>query len=228
MHKKSSAMEPITKFSDINLTNIKGVLLDLDDTLYCYESCHEIAINYCHQHYKNNIDNKISSADFKNLYKQKRNSIVEKLYFNGSCRSRFFAFQAMFEELDIANNFDLAKDYDEMYWNIFINNMNLDKEAFLFLQKCQNLKVNICIVTDMTSIIQVRKLQKLNVVKYIKYLVSSEEVGVEKPNHKIFQTALNKLKLSAKEVVMIGDNEEKDIKGAKLLNIKSYKISIKP
>ena len=134
----------------------------------------------------------------------------------------------MFEELDIANNFDLAKDYDEMYWNIFINNMNLDKEAFLFLQKCQNLKVNICIVTDMTSIIQVRKLQKLNIAKYIKYLVTSEEVGVEKPNHKIFQTALNKLKLSAKEVVMIGDNEEKDIKGAKLLNIKSYKISIKP
>lgn len=227
MHKKSPTMEPITKFSDINLTNIKGVLLDLDDTLYCYENCHELAINHCYQHYKNNIDKKISSADFKNFYQQKRNDVVKKLSFNGSCRSRFFAFQAMFEELDITNNFELAKNYDEIYWDIFINNMNLDNEALLFLQKCQNLKINICIVTDMTAIIQIKKLQKLNVVKYIKYLVTSEEVGIEKPNHKIFQTALNKLNLSSQEVIMIGDNEEKDIKGAQFLGIKSYKILIK-
>jgi putative hydrolase of the HAD superfamily len=133
----------------------------------------------------------------------------------------------MFEELDITNNFELAKNYNEIYWNIFINNMNLDNEALLFLQKCQNLKINICIVTDMTAIIQIKKLQKLNVVKYIKYLVTSEEVGIEKPNHKIFQTALNKLNLSSQEVIMIGDNEEKDIKGAQFLGIKSYKILIK-
>ena len=29
-------------FTDIDLTNYKGVLLDLDDTIYLYDSCHQV------------------------------------------------------------------------------------------------------------------------------------------------------------------------------------------
>ena len=102
--------------------------------------------------------------------------------------------------------------------------MNINKNALLFIQKCRKLNIDICIVTDMIAKIQIRKLQKLGISQYIKYLVTSEEVGVEKPNHKIFQTALNKLDLPSQNVIMIGDNEEKDIKGAESIGIKSYKI----
>ena len=227
MHKISSIMEQITQFSNIDLTVISAVLLDLDDTIYCYDSCHKIAISHCYQHYTNSIDNKISFIDFNIFYNQKRSDVVKKLSSNGSCRSRLFAFQAMFEEIKTDNNFQLAQEYDEIYWNIFIDNMNINKNALLFIQKCRKLNIDICIVTDMIAKIQIRKLQKLGISQYIKYLVTSEEVGVEKPNHKIFQTALNKLDLPSQNVIMIGDNEEKDIKGAESIGIKSYKILIK-
>jgi len=42
----------------------------------------------------------------------------------------------------------------------------------------------------------------------------------------MFKTALKKLKLKPNEVIMIGDSESKDIKGAEALGIRPYKISI--
>ena len=219
-------MEKIIRYPKINLNNVKGVLLDLDNTLYHYDSCHIRAINECHLHYRNNHDKDISFDDFSNIYRKKRDLVTERLSPQGVCRSRLFAFQAMFEEINLDKNFELAKKYDEIYWNTLIKNMVISKDAAIFLQKCQNLNIVICIVSDMIANIQIRKLQKLGVTKNIRYLVTSEEVGTEKPDAKIFQMALDKLGLSAKEVVMIGDSEIKDIKGAQALGIKAYKISI--
>jgi putative hydrolase of the HAD superfamily len=55
-------------------------------------------------------------------------------------------------------------------------------------------------------------------------MLSSEEAGIEKPSPVIFGKALSKLNLKAEEVIMIGDNEEKDILGAEAMGIKSYLI----
>ena len=49
---------------------------------------------------------------------------------------------------------------------------------------------------------------------YFKNITSSENVGVKKPNAKIFQFALNNAHASPSESIMIGDNYEADIMGA--------------
>lgn len=214
------------KFPSINLNGIKGVLLDLDNTLYHYDSSHLKAINECYSHYNNNINKDLSFVDFSNIYRQKRDLVTKRLSPQGACRSRLFAFQAMFEEAKLEGSFELAKEYDEIYWSNLINNMKLAKDASIFLKNCQNLSIDICIVSDMIAHIQVKKIQKLGIAQNIKYLVTSEEVGKEKPDPRIFQTALDKLNLGPKEVIMIGDNENKDIKGAQALGIKSYKVLV--
>ena len=58
--------------------------------------------------------------------------------------------------------------------------------------------------------------------KQIDFLVTSEEVGCEKPNKLIFEKALEKINLENDQVIMIGDSELKDIKGAKNLGIRSF------
>jgi HAD superfamily hydrolase (TIGR01549 family) len=219
-------MEQIIKFPNIDLSNVKGVLLDLDNTLYYYEDCHEKAIEGCYSAYKKQIDEEISLNDFSNKYREKRNIVTKRLSPQGTCRSRFFAFQEMFEEFDLDKNWELAFKYEEIYWSTLIDNILLTEDALALLKECKRLKIDICVVSDMTVNIQVRKLQKLGVSDYIKYLVTSEEVGEEKPSAKMFKTALKKLKLKPNEVIMIGDSESKDIKGAEDLGIKSYKISI--
>jgi putative hydrolase of the HAD superfamily len=132
----------------------------------------------------------------------------------------------MFEEANLERGFELAKKYDEIYWSNLIGNMKLAKDASIFLKNCQDLSIDICIVSDMIAHIQVKKLQKLGIAQNIKYLVTSEEIGAEKPDPRMFQAALNKLNLSPKEVIMIGDSENKDIKGAQALGIKSYKVLV--
>ncbi len=219
-------MEQIIKFPKIDLNGIKGVLLDLDNTLYHYDSCHIKAIAECYSSYKDHLDTDISFNDFSTIYRQKRDVVTKRLSPQGACRSRLFAFQEMFEEFDLDNNWELAAKYEEIYWSSIIKNMTLAKDALIFLKECKKLKIDACIVSDMTANIQIRKLQKLEVGNYIKYLVTSEEVGAEKPDPHMFKATLGKLDLSAKEVIMIGDSESKDIKGAEALGIKSYKISI--
>ena len=217
-------MEMNIKFPKLNLNNIKGVLLDLDNTLYDYDYAHMKAIDACYRKYKININASIDFDNFYNLYRKKRNSITKRLETKGACRSRLFAFQEIFEEQDLKNNWGLALDYEEIYWSTLIKNMILSTDSLLFLQSCKKMHIDVCIVTDMTASIQIRKLQGLGISEYIKYIVTSEEVGVEKPNPKIFQRALKKLNLELEDVIMIGDDENKDIIGSQNLGIKSYKV----
>lgn len=219
-------MENKIKFPKINLANVKAVLMDLDNTLYHYNSCHELAIQECYACYNRDISPNISFAEFSNIYRKNRDLVTKRLSPQGVCRSRLFAFQAMFEEMNLARNWELAKEYDDFYWNSLINHMVIAKDALSFIEKCRSSGIDICIVSDMIANIQISKLQKLGISQGIKYLVTSEEVGVEKPDPRIFQAALNKLDLGPKEVIMIGDCDNKDIKGGQNMGIKSYKVMV--
>jgi putative hydrolase of the HAD superfamily len=54
----------------------------------------------------------------------------------------------------------------------------------------------------------------LNILHYFDDIVSSEEVGVEKPSRKSFETILRISKVHSKNILMVGDDLKKDILGA--------------
>jgi putative hydrolase of the HAD superfamily len=56
-------------------------------------------------------------------------------------------------------------------------------------------------------------------------VVISEENGWRKPSSHIFQDALNKLLVQAKEAVYIGDSPIEDIKGAKQAGLKTVFVA---
>lgn len=60
-------------------------------------------------------------------------------------------------------------------------------------------------------------LQDFGLLRCFKVVVDSTEVGVRKPDPKIFQIAIEKLGIPAKEVTVIGDSFEKDIQPAQSL-----------
>ena len=101
--------------------------------------------------------------------------------------------------------------------------MHLNQDAEWFLKTCKERNIQICVVTDMQAHFQV---QKLKIDNLIDYLVTSEEVGKEKPNPEMFLLALEKLDLQVNDVIMIGDNQKKDIEGARNLGIKAYQINL--
>ncbi len=209
-------------FPDIELSNVKGVLSDLDNTLYNFDVCHAVALKSCYSIY----DFGMTFDAFKARYVEHRRIIIEKLNGLPACRSRALVFQNMFESMGKKHPFIDALRFSDCYWRKFLSVMKVDVKALAFLKDCKKRKIPVCLVTDMLTEIQIKKVKKLRLVPYIAYIASSEEATVEKPDAAIFDLAMSKLGLSASDVIMIGDNPDKDIKGADALNIKSYLVKM--
>jgi len=60
-----------------------------------------------------------------------------------------------------------------------------------------------------------------NIYHYFERVITSESVGVKKPNPKVFNYALQMVKATPNECMMIGDNLEADIQGAINCGIKA-------
>lgn len=212
------------QFPCADLENVKGVLIDIDNTLYEYDFPHQIALDACYVIAKKFCN--LSKANFKLAYRKHRTAVTERLSPQGACRSRFLAFQALFEEERIPAAYEKALELDTLYWKTFIQNMVVLDSAKQFLIACQKRKIPVCAVSDMTVAIQVQKLTQLGLTEYIGYLVTSEETGTEKPDSIMYHTALNKLELTASDVIMLGDHIQKDIHAAESLGIRAYHVII--
>jgi FMN phosphatase YigB (HAD superfamily) len=70
------------------------------------------------------------------------------------------------------------------------------------------------VVTNNSTAEQIEKLRALNIAGYFDTVVISEDVGVTKPDPKIFAIALERIGASPQEVVFVGDNWTNDIAGA--------------
>lgn len=213
-------------FPKIDLSEVKGVLIDLDNTLYAYEPAHLIAIEKCYNAFLGDGLENLSLEEFSGRYRDKRTAVTNRLIPQGVCRSRLFAFQALFEEMKTPQAYNKALKYEMIYWNSLIDAMIVNESALAFLKQCREQSIKVCVVSDMQAHFQIRKLQKLSVDYLIDYLVTSEEVGKEKPAPDIFVAALRKLGLTEADVIMIGDSVSKDIKGAEGLGIKVYKVDV--
>ncbi len=58
--------------------------------------------------------------------------------------------------------------------------------------------------------------------EFFKFLLTSEEVGVEKPHRRMFEMALKNLKLPPDRCLVIGDSYETDVQPARRLGIHSW------
>ncbi len=214
----------IANFNEIDITECKGILLDLDNTIYPYEPTHQAALEHCYQHI-----NKIfpmNYSEFENKFKEAKNQIKTNLKGQAASHSRLLYFQNLFEMLLNRTNSILALEFEDLYWSKFLEIMQADPNACKFIKAAHEKGLKLGIVTDLTAQIQHQKIIKLELANYIDHITSSEEAGAEKPNPKIFEIALNKMKCKPEEVIMIGDDQNKDIKGAENLGIKAYQIEL--
>ena len=91
--------------------------------------------------------------------------------------------------------------------------------------KKHGIKIGIC--SDLTTLIQMRKLVKLELADLFDCVVTSEESGAEKPSDNSFRLVLKKLNVKSENAIMIGDDYEKDILGATAIGIEAIQIGEK-
>jgi putative hydrolase of the HAD superfamily len=156
-------------------------------------------------------------------YHKARKLVQVELGLTAASHNRVLYFQKMLEILDI-NPLEYTLILYSLYWDTFLISMKPFMGIYKFLEKYKD---KICLVTDLTAHIQLRKIKELKLDKYISLMVTSEEAGREKPHPYMFMAALKKMNLKADEICMIGDSFDKDIIGATNLGIDSIWINLK-
>jgi HAD superfamily hydrolase (TIGR01549 family) len=194
----------------------KNIILDIDNTLYDYTICHKTSLNKIF-----NFISDLQKCDVELI--KKSYFIIDKnhkiLTINtASSHNKYIKFKQLLEKYNM-NNFE---EIHKLYWDTFYENIIPFKGVIDFLKWNKSLGINIGVLTDYETEFQVEKLKKLNLFQYIDYIVTSEEIGCEKPSIHTFNYILMKMDANRHETIMIGDSFEKDIVGAQEAKIYPY------
>ncbi len=77
------------------------------------------------------------------------------------------------------------------------------------------------IVSDAPRMRAWLRLAEMGLTDFFDFVVTLEDTGHEKPSVLPFKAAMKQLNLTAEEILFVGDNPERDIKGAQKLGIKT-------
>jgi len=108
-----------------------------------------------------------------------------------------------------------------VFFQDFIDTLEL-REGAKKLIKQAKAQYKVGLISNFTHAPVIYKsLKQLKINGFFNVVVVSEENGWRKPSNRIFQDALNRLKVQACEAVYIGDSPIEDIKGAKEAGLKT-------
>jgi len=190
-----------------------GILFDLDNTFYNYSEAHHFAHRLLRE--KVTLDFSVSEEDFDAAHAQAKKEIKANLGTTASSHSRLLYFQRMLEILSFGFQIQYALELEQTYWRNFLLKSELYMDAKEFLDDIRLLGIPSCVVTDLTSQIQFRKILYMGLDNLFDYIVTSEEAGKDKPHLNMFNLAKRKMGPSVEIIWMIGDDLLKDIKGSK-------------
>lgn len=191
---------------------LRAVLFDLDDTLYDYGPCDHSGLDAAWWALRSDIEADLSREQFQQLH----NTIHERYATlgNPSSHNRALFFKAMVEAAFGRSRPQLVLELHEAYWRAFYDAMELNGAAIELLLRLQERNLKLGLVSNHVALPQLGKIRQLGLEAYFPVVVTSEEAGADKPDPASFGVALKRLGVPARESVFVGDDEEKDMKGA--------------
>jgi putative hydrolase of the HAD superfamily len=126
--------------------------------------------------------------------------------------------EMVFDRLGI-NNPDLAVQIADSYSNNREKATSLLPGAIELLNRLRKEKIKTGLITNGSSRIQRRKIERFNLACLFDSILIEEEFGAGKPDEKIFLHSLDKLDAKPNQTWMVGDDLERDIAGAKRVGI---------
>ncbi len=202
----------------------KLLILDIDDTMCNASESYEKAIETCYVFFSKKHPS-FSRNDFLKMYQEARNEVHLELSGTASMHDRFLYFQRMSELMELPFEPRNLEHITEVYWQSVYENLKLFPGVKETMRKIKESGILIGLATNLVADVQIKKLEKLGVEKYIDFVVTSQEAGKEKPHPSVFLLALKKAGCLPEESVMLGDSKDHDIAGANHLGITSVLFS---
>ena len=198
----------------------EAVLFDLDNTLYPYAPCNEAGKRAALDALRER-GYELDRAAFDDLYATGRRETKRETGGTAASHNRHVYFKRGLDrrlgEPDVAG----ALAAGDAYWNGYLGAMSLCDGVDAVFDALDAAGTDVAVVTNLTTRVQLRKLVRLGVDDRIDLLVTSEEVGREKPSALPFTTALAELDRRPSEVLAVGDNAETDVAGANAVGLDS-------
>lgn len=187
--------------------SIKAILFDLDNTLVDRQRIFkEMLFDKIKEYHK--------EATMKEL-----TDIVEQIIKwddNGKVR-RIKAFEKYVEAYGIAVSANEINQYWEDHSGEIVYPFDDAKEVIDYLSG----KYRLGIVSNGTSKTQRKKLERLAFIDKFEYTIVSGELGIHKPDKRIFLHVCEEMHVKPEECVFIGDNYACDIEGSNAVGMKS-------
>ena len=198
--------------------NIEHVFFDLDHTLWDFEKNSELTFHKILS--ENNIN--LKTEDFLEVYVP-LNLQYWRLYREEKVSKeelRYGRLKKTFDALNYTISDNLINKLADDYITNLANFNHLFDGAIELLDYLKN-KYTLHIITNGFDEIQSKKMVNSNIHHYFNQIITSESVGVKKPNPKVFNFALEAAKAQNENSIMIGDSLEADILGALNVGIKA-------
>ena len=200
---------------------LRAVIFDLDNTLYDYDAAHEVAFRRLCAYAQTTLG--LPEADFRAVYDSVMDEQITRAGGEfAAIHNRMIRFQMILER--VGKPILYAPEMADLYWDAFLDACEPVpgvREALDALRETYRVGVG----TNMTADYQFRKLQKLGLLALIDFMVSSEEVGVEKPERKLFEACAVKAGCKPEECVFVGDNMTHDVRGAEAAGMRAVWLS---
>lgn len=191
----------------------EAVFVDLDNTLYPYPPCNEAGKRAAWEA-ACDIGYESTREAFDDRYMAARREVKRELAGTAASHERFLYFKAFVELVADAPRSRDALVLGEAYWRAYVEEMTLFDGVRETLSDFREAGLDVAIVSNLTTRIQLEKLDALDLDPVIDLVLTSEETGREKPSSIMFTQPLAALDLRPSEAVMVGDDVEADVAGA--------------
>lgn len=197
-------------------TKIKHIFFDLDHTLWDFDKNSGLSFKQIFE--EKNIH--LNLEAFLKIY-EPINFSYWKLYREEKItkeKLRYRRLKDTFDALNYEISDELIDQISEDYIEYLPNN-NFLIEGTLEILNYLKPSYKLHIITNGFERVQQVKLEKSNISSFFDVVVTSDSVGVKKPNAKVFEYALKEAGANKENSLMIGDSYEADVLGAQALDI---------
>jgi putative hydrolase of the HAD superfamily len=203
----------------------RHIFFDLDHTLYDFNESTRVTFMELFEKYKLERNGVKPFDEFFELYKKNNVSLWER-YRNGEIRKKYLnveRFHVSLLHFGI-NDRAFAGRFAAEYLRLSPQKETLLPSVVEVLSHLHE-RYSLHIITNGFDEVQRVKLKSNAIEKYFTTVTTSEEAGAKKPNAKIFHYALNKAGANATESIMIGDDYNVDMEGARSVGMDQMLLS---
>lgn len=187
----------------------RALLLDLDNTLYDYQTRHDTALSVVARRFLQKY--RVDEGDFRTAWASSRAVVKERLGPTASSHSRLLYLKQTLHALGLGSEFQSTIELERIYWNAFLRDLFPVSGAVAFLEKARVMGIPCLIVTDFTAEMQLRKVLALGIADLVDGVITSEESGGDKITGLPYLAAVDQLGIEGPEIWMVGDDPVADI-----------------